>query len=270
MREGETVKAGQLLAELSDVDLKDATIARAGSALNEAQSTLRRIKAAGRPSEIAAQRSKIANLSALEDMLHRDARRAETLAPTGAGAPATAERTRSQALAASAARAEAEAALETLAQARPEDITLAEKQVETASAQLLQARADGELALIRAPIDGTILRIHAWPGDQVSDKGVLEMANLEDLDIVAEVFETDVLRLREGAPAEVIVPGDPQRYGATVRELGWQVRRSTQAGTDPVAAVDARTVEVRLTLSDAGAQALRRRSNMQVLVAIRP
>jgi HlyD family secretion protein len=48
------------------------------------------------------------------------------------------------------------------------------------------------------------------------------------------------------------------------------VRRTTQAGADPVAAVDARTVEVRLTLDDAGRDALRRRTNMQVQVAIRP
>ena len=47
-------------------------------------------------------------------------------------------------------------------------------------------------------------------------------------------------------------------------------RQTTQAGTDPVAAVDSRTVEVRLTLSDEGAALLRRRTNMQVQVAIRP
>jgi hypothetical protein len=48
------------------------------------------------------------------------------------------------------------------------------------------------------------------------------------------------------------------------------VRRTTQAGTDPVAAVDSRTVEVRLTLSDEATALLRRRSNMQVQVAIQP
>ena len=59
-------------------------------------------------------------------------------------------------------------------------------------------------------------------------------------------------------------------YDATVREIGWLVRRTTQAGTDPVAAVDARTVEVRLSLSEEGRAALERRTNMQVQVAIRP
>jgi HlyD family secretion protein len=53
-------------------------------------------------------------------------------------------------------------------------------------------------------------------------------------------------------------------------QIGWQVRRSLQATTDPVAAVDARTVEVRLALDAAGAEVVRRRSNMQVQVAIRP
>jgi HlyD family secretion protein len=68
----------------------------------------------------------------------------------------------------------------------------------------------------------------------------------------------------------VLVPGEATRFPATVREIGWQVRRNTQATTDPVAAVDARTVEVRLALPPEAAAALARRSNMQVQVAIRP
>jgi HlyD family secretion protein len=55
-----------------------------------------------------------------------------------------------------------------------------------------------------------------------------------------------------------------------VRDIGWTIRRTTQAGTDPVAAVDARSVEVRLTLDPPGRDALRRRVGMQVQVAIQP
>ena len=55
-----------------------------------------------------------------------------------------------------------------------------------------------------------------------------------------------------------------------LRLFGWLVRRTVQAGTDPVAAVDARTVEVRLSLSEEVRAALERRTNMQVQVAIRP
>ena len=88
--------------------------------------------------------------------------------------------------------------------------------------------------------------------------------------MVADVYETDLPRVRLGAKAEVIVPGDTNRYGATVRLMGWLVRRTTEAGVDPVAAVDARTAEVRLALGPDGCAALRQRINMQVQVAIQP
>lgn len=268
--EGDQVQEGQLLAEFSDTGLKDATVAQAQAAVAEAQATLAKVRAAGRPSEIDAQRARIRNLQAVEAINRRDAQRSETLVPSGAGAVAVADRNRAQADAAAAARAEAEAVLETLSRPRPEDLALAEAQLANAQAQLAKAQADAALSRIYAPIAGTILKLYARPGDPVGSDGLLEMANLDRLDILADVYETDLPRLRLGAEAEVIVPGDAQRYAATVRELGWVVRRTTQAGTDPVAAVDSRTVEVRLTLSEAGRQALLRRSNMQVQVAIRP
>jgi HlyD family secretion protein len=96
------------------------------------------------------------------------------------------------------------------------------------------------------------------------------MADLDRLDVVADIYESDLPRLRAGAPAEIVVPGETRRYGAVVRDIGWLVRRTTQGNTDPVAAVDARTVEVRLSLDADGTRALRRRTNMQVQVAIRP
>ena len=99
---------------------------------------------------------------------------------------------------------------------------------------------------MRAPIAGTILRIFVRPGDQVGADGVLEIADLSRLEIVADVYETDLPRVRLGAPAEVVVPGEAQRFAAQVSAIGWTVRRQTQASNDPVAAVDARTVGVSL------------------------
>ena len=99
---------------------------------------------------------------------------------------------------------------------------------------------------------------------------LLRGADLSRLDIVADVYETDLSRLTLGAIAEIIVPGEGRRFTATLREIGWQVRRAPQTTTDPVAAIDSRTVAVRLALDEAGVAALARRSNMQVQVAIRP
>jgi HlyD family secretion protein len=268
--EGDRVEAGQLVDELSDAAQKDAAVAQAEASLAEARANLAKTRAAGRPSEIAAQRARIESLLAQEAIARREAERAGRLFPSGAGAFAAADRNRAAAAARAAERAEAEAQLETLSRPRPEDVALAEAQLAAAEAQAARTRADAALSRVRAPIAGTVLRVYAWPGDQIGADGLLDLADLERMDVVADVYETDLPRLRLGAPAEVIVPGEPQRYGATVREIGWQVRRTVQAGTDPVAAVDARTVEVRLALSEEGRVALQRRTNMQVQVAIRP
>jgi HlyD family secretion protein len=268
--EGDRVEAGQLLAELSDAAQKDAAAAQAEASLAEAKANLAKTRAAGRPSEIAAQRARIESLAAQEAIARREAERAERLVPSGAGAFAAADRNRAAAAARAAGRAEAEAQLETLSRPRPEDVALGEAQVAAAEAQAARARADASLSRVRAPIAGTVLRVYARPGDQIGTDGLLDLADLDRLDVVADVYETDLPRLRAGAPAEVVVPGDPRRYAAAVREIGWLVRRTVQAGTDPVAAVDARTVEVRLSLSEEGRAALQRRTNMQVQVAIRP
>lgn len=268
--EGEAVREGQLLAEFADAGQKDAAAAQAEAALAEAQASLARTRAAGRPSEVQAQRARIAALLAQEEIARRDAARTDALVPTGAGSAAVAERNRYLALQLANTRAQAEADLATLATPRPEDVALAESRVAQMRAALDKARADAALARVRAPMDGTVLRIFARPGDQVGGDGLLEMADLTRLDVVADVFETDLPRIRPGIAAEVIVPGEAARLPATVRELGWTVRRTTQAGSDPVAAVDARTVEVRLTLSDEAAALLRRRSGMQVQVHIPP
>jgi HlyD family secretion protein len=270
VEEGAVVTEGQLLAEFADATQKDAAVAQAVAAVAEYRASLDRIRAAGRPTEIEAQRARIAALAAQEQLALREAERAERLVPTGAGAVAAADRNRAAAVRLTAERSQAEADLDGLLTSRPEDIALAAARLAGAEAALAKARADAELSRVRAPFAGTVLRIIARPGDQVGNDGLLEIGDLTRMDVVADVYETDLPRLRLGAPAEIVVPGEAQRFAATLREIGWTVRRQTQANTDPVAAVDSRTVEVRLALDDAGTEALRRRSNMQVQVAIRP
>lgn len=268
VHEGDVVAKGQLLAEFADAPLKDAAVREAEATVALAQADLTRVKAAGRPTDIAAQKERIASLDAQTDIATRDAERAATLVPSGAGPAAAADRAAAVAKRFQAERLEAIAQLLSMENARPEDVVLATRRVEQAQAALARTKADAALSRIYAPIAGQILKIYAHVGDMVGNTGLLAIADLSHLDVMADVYQTDVPRIRIGDRADIIIPGSPQRYGATVRQIGWLVQRRVEAGTDPIAAVDARTVQVTLALDRDAVADLEHRVGMQVQVAI--
>lgn len=268
--EGEAVQAGQVLAEFHDLAKKQATLDQAAANLALAEAQLARLLAAGRDTDIAAARARVAAARAAEEGAVREAARAERLRGTPAGNEASFDRTRFAAAQAAAERTRAEAELRTLLSPREEDVAVQRAQLEAARAVLAQATAERDMARLLAPIAGTVLRIMARPGEKVPDDGAMELADLSALQAVAEVYETDLPRVRAGAAAEVIVPGEAAPFAARVAEIGWTVRRNAIAGTDPVSAIDARVVEVRLDLEPRAVAALARRTNMQVQVRILP
>ena len=270
VREGEEVRAGQLLAEFHDLPRKEAALAQAEAALALAEARLARILAAGRDTEVAAARARLAAAQAAEENAVREARRAEALLRTAAGNQAAWDRARFAAALATAERTRAEAELEALLAPRAEDVAVARAEVAQARSAVAEARAARDLALLVSPIDGTVLKIHAREGERVGSDGVLELADLTAFEVVAEVYETDLPRVRLGATADVLVPGEPRPFPARVVDLGWRVGRQSVVSPDPVAAIDSRVVEVRLRLDPAANEAVRRRTNMQVQVAIRP
>lgn len=270
VREGDEVAAGAVLATFDDLPRKDAALASAEASLALAEAKLARLLAAGRDTEIAAARAQVAAAAAAEESARREADRAQRLLRTAAGNEAAWDRARFAAAQATAERTRAQADLATLLSPREEDIAVARAEHAVAAAAVAQARADRDTARLVSPIAGRVLKLHVRAGEKVGEDGVIEMADLSALDVVAEVFETDLPRVRHGAAAEVIVPGEGQRFGATVREIGWLVRRNNVVSADPVAAIDARVVEVRLALDGAAVAALARLSNMQVQVRIAP
>lgn len=266
--EGDRVKAGQVLAEFHDLGRKQAILDQAAANLALADAQLARLLAAGRDTDIAAARARLDSARASEESAARESTRAERLRGTPAGNEATWDRARFAAAQASAERARAEAELGSLLSPRTEDIAVSRAQREAAAAALAQATAERDMARLVAPIDGTVLRIMAREGEKVPEDGAMELADLSRLQAVAEIYETDLPRVRQGAAAEVIVPGEATPFPARVAEVGWTVRRNAIAGTDPVSAIDARVVEVRLDIDPRAIPALARRTNMQVQVRI--
>jgi HlyD family secretion protein len=160
---------------------------------------------------------------------------------------------------------EAEASLKALAEVRPVDVAVAQTELETAEAAVTKAQADLDLAAVKSPIDGQILEINTWPGEIVDNaNGIVVVGNTQNMYVVAEVYETDIDRVRIGQSATITSDGVTKRLTGIVDDLGWQIGTKDVLGTDPVADADARVVKVKIRLNDQDSKRVANLTNLQV------
>lgn len=150
-----------------------------------------------------------------------------------------------------------------LADTKWEEIGLARQVART---NLARARADLALSTVRAPIDGRVLEIHARGGERVGVEGVAELGATQSMYAVAEVYETDIARVRVGQRAHIRSPALRQPLQGEVERIGLKIDKKDVLSTDPVADADARVVEVHIRLDDSAAAAAL--TNLRVTIEI--
>jgi len=145
-----------------------------------------------------------------------------------------------------------------------------ELQVEVATAELQRAEAELERCRVRAPIAGRVLLVHARDGERVGSDGILELGRTDDMYAVAEVYESDIGRVRLGQRGAVTSPALPRTLHGAVDRIGLKVRKMDALGTDPAARTDARVVEVEIRLDPDDAPLAAALTNLQVEVELEP
>ena len=147
---------------------------------------------------------------------------------------------------------EANANLEQIKEVRPVDIQQAQAEVESTLAAVKQAQVDLDLAYVRAPVAGRILKINARAGETVDEKeGIAELGQTDQMMVVAEVYESDIGKVRLGQ--RVAITSESKAFEGEIRgsvsQIGLKIGKKDVLSTDPAAAVDARVVEVNIRLS---------------------
>lgn len=140
--------------------------------------------------------------------------------------------------------------------------------VDVARASLDKARIEVERSVIRAPFSGRVLEIGTRPGELVGIDGVLELANVRRMYAIAEIYETDVRRVRPKQKATVTSPALEGPLTGVVEVVRLKVRKQDTTGTDPAARKDARIVEVEVLLDNP--ETVASLTNLQVEVLIHP
>lgn len=253
VREGDAITEGQVLAVLDSHDELVAVVSQAEARLALAQARVQQARAGAKSSDVAAQRADIGRLekeTANADLEYERARRlvsAQVVSQSALDASRLAAEAQAQRL------EQARQRLTALDEVRAVDVAVAEQEVGAARADLQRARAELARASVRSPIDGHVLDITAWPGEEVGPDGIMAIARTGRMYVFAEVPEIDVGRLVIGQRAVVRAEGLPGPLGGVVDHLGTVVTKNTTLPADPVSFSDARIVEVKVRLDDSAA-----------------
>ena len=231
VEEGDTVKEGQRIALLDTFAGREAALAQAQAQLKAREADEERLRA-----ELANARTDLARLEKLfaDGLLPPSEREAALL--------------RAQVAASSSTRANAD--------------------LVSAKADLKRAQVELDRAQVRSPVPARVVKVHSRPGERVGANGIAELARTDGMYAVAEVYETDVGRVRVGQRAVMRIAALGGEWKGTVERIGMKIGKMDVLGTDPATRTDARVVEVEVRFDDGGAVA--GYTNMQVEVLIGP
>jgi HlyD family secretion protein len=156
----------------------------------------------------------------------------------------------------------------------------AEAKVPTKSTKekLELARQLVDQTVLKAPIEGIVLKVTGREGLPTGVEPILQMADLSAMTAVAEVYESDVGRLvawveKGPVKAEVKNPALPQTLTGEVRsqqDISRMIARNQVFAMGPREDADRRVVEVVVHLDAASSSAAGRYVGLQVTVTLEP
>jgi HlyD family secretion protein len=304
VKEGDRVRTGQVIAILDNNENLQTALKVSQGEVEVAQANLAKVRAGAKTGELEAQKATIARLKAelqgqitaqdktiarLEAQLNNgqiEYQRYRKLFQNGA---VTASQLDSKQLTMTTAQEQlnearvnrnrleatfqeqikaAQATFRQIAEIRPTDVQAAQAEINKALANVAKARADLDLSYVRSPLDGQVLKIHSRPGEMVDSKGIVALGQTDQMNVVAEVYELDVSKLRIGQKATISSNAFSGKLYGTVSEIGLQVNPQDVLSTDPTADVNRRIVEAKIRLNPADSQKVSAFTNLQVNVLI--
>jgi HlyD family secretion protein len=259
--EGKEVKAGDVLAYLESYNLRLAERDAAKVALDEARERLQ-TETSYAQAVIDQSKEAVRLLEISVEHEHKELKRVQSLKTALAGRSLDDQQFALESREGELVKAKAELRAAEASLARTHS-TVA---VDSAEAKLKTAEAQLGLTIIRAPIDGEILKVFTYPGERTGDNPILKMGDTSDMHVIAEVHETDVGAVRVGQPVTITSEALAEPVHGVVEEIGSLIYKNDVLDLDPRAPRDTRIVEVRVKLDKS--EAISRLTHLEVSTRI--
>lgn len=267
---GDTVARGETLARLDNASALEGAVLQAEANLAVRQAILMQTRSAILASRAEAQASMDqARASAQEAASTLE--RTQALAERGVTTTATLDTAQSRASEAAQAVLRAEATLERFVALEIDeqpDVVVAARNVTATEAELARARMDLARAEVRAPISGTILNIHATPGQRPPNDGIMEMGDIGQMMAEVEIWQDRIAAISPGQPVEIVADALGRSLQGQVESVGLTVGRQGLISNDAAANSDARVIRVLVMLDAASSERAARYTNLEAVARI--
>ncbi len=142
--------------------------------------------------------------------------------------------------------------------------------IETLKKQLALAQERLKQSTIFAPVSGTVLKIYTPKGSSVTQRPVLQIADLSQMVCIAEVYDNEIHRIREQQEVTIEsktfqdASGKSRVLHGHVSRIGRTVATPALKAIDPYAPVDRHVIEVRIDVRPEDIPQAARFINLQV------
>lgn len=267
---GDRVDKGAVLARLDNATALQGAVLLAGATLAVREAALMQTRAAVAASRDEAQAA-LDQAQATAAEARATLARTEDLFARAVATQTTLDTVRTAAEGAALAVTRAEATLRRFAAVALDDqpdVIVAARNLDAARADLERARLDMARSEVVAPIAGTILDIHATPGQRPPAGGIMDMGDTGQMMAEVEVWQDRIGSVRVGQPVELVAAALGTTLQGRVDSIGLTVGRQGLISDDAAENKDARVIRVLVALDGASSALAARFTNLEVIARI--
>jgi len=265
VKEGQLVALGDTIAILQSLPDLEGAVKQADARVAVAQSRLAQLQAGARSGDVLALQSDLARLEIESNAARQELEREEALARKDFVPRMRVDAARLKAEEAQRLLEAARHRLESLTEVRASDLNLVKAEVAAAEADRDQARIEESAGTIRSPAKGRVIEILAHPGEAIGPAGVVTLADTSRMNVIAEVYETDIARVHPGQKASIRSEALSQPIDGVVGWISPQIE-TLNLPVDPAAPVGQRVYKARITVSQPELLAGRIHSKVNVII----